>query len=96
MAGIVLDHWVERIPYREQTAAMAFNCDQPDAEAPQTLLLAVSTKDNASRWSEEMLLNALKSAIHMVKCRAVEPDMISNDAWASGIFPLIDYKDINK
>lgn len=94
MAGIVLDHWIERIPYREQTAAVAFNCDQPDAEAPQTLLLAVSTKDNASRWSEDMLLNSLKSAIHMVKCRAVEPDMISEDAWASGIFPLIDYKDI--
>lgn len=93
LAGIVIDHWVERIPYSNQTAAVAFGYDQPDAEAPQTLLLAMATKDNKKGWNEKMLVNSLKSAIHMVKCRTVSPDMLCKDAWASGLFPLLEYRD---
>lgn len=93
LAGIVIDHWIERIPYREQTAAVAFGYDQPDAEAPQTLLLAVATKDNKKHWSEKMLANTLKSAIHMVKCRTVSPDMLCKDGWTGGLLPLLEYKD---
>ena len=93
LAGIVIDHWIERIPYRDQTAAVAFGYDQPDAEAPQTLLLAVATKDNNKGWNEKMLVNSIKSAIHMVKCRTVSPDLLSKDGWASGLFPLLEYKD---
>lgn len=96
LAGIVIDHWIERIPYRDQTAAVAFGYDQPDAEAPQTLLLAVSTMDNKKRWNENMLVNSLKSAIHMVKCRTVSPDMLCKDGWASGIFPLLDFACVEK
>ena len=97
MAGIVVDHWIERIPYQNQTAAIAFNYDQPDAEAPQTLLLAVSPyfekKRKRKGWSDRRMLNTMKSAIHMAKCRAVNPEMISNQRWLSGIFPLMEYKD---
>lgn len=96
MAGIVIDHWTERIPYQNQTAAVAFNYDQPDAEPPQTLLLAVSSYNETKlwkSWSDRMMLNTMKSAIHMVKCRAVNPEMISNQRWLSGIFPLVEYKD---
>ena len=96
LAGIVIDHWIERIPYRDQTAAVAFGYDQPDAEAPQTLLLAVATKDNNKGWNEKMLVNSIKSAIHMVKCRTVSPDLLSKDGWASGLFPLLEYKDPRK
>lgn len=93
LAGIVIDHWIERIPYREQTAAVAFGYDQPDAEAPQTLLLAIATKDNKKHWSEKMLANSLKSAIHMTKCRTVSPDMLCKDGWTGGLLPLLEYKD---
>ena len=95
MAGIVVDHWIERIPYQNQTAAVAFNYDQPDAEAPQTLLLAVSPyfEKKWRGWSDKRMLNTMKSAIHMAKCRAVNPEMISNQRWLSGIFPLMEYKD---
>ena len=96
LAGVVIDHWIERIPYRDQTAAVAFGYDQPDAEAPQTLLLAVSTMDNKKRWNENMLVNSLKSAIHMVKGRTVSPDMLCKDGWASGIFPLLDFACVEK
>jgi hypothetical protein len=96
IAGIVVDHWIERIPYKNQTAAVAFNYDQPDAEPPQSLLLAVSAYDEGQSWrcwSDRMMINTMKSAIHMVKCRAVNPEMISNQRWLSGIFPLVEYKD---
>ena len=93
LAGIVIDHWVERIPYRDQTAAVAFGYDQPDAEAPQTLLLAIATMDNTRHWNEKMLINSLKSAIHMVKCRTVSPDLICKDGWTGGLLPLLEYKD---
>lgn len=93
LAGIVIDHWIERIPYREQTAAVAFGYDQPDAEAPQTLLLAIATKDNKKHWSEKMLANSLKSAIHMAKCRTVSPDMLCKNGWTGGLLPLLEYKD---
>lgn len=94
MAGIVLDHWIERIPYREQTAGLAFNFDQPDTEAPQALLLAVATKDKGNRyWSQEMLLSTLRSTMHLVKCRSVEPDDLREYAWTAGLFPLINYTD---
>ena len=72
---------------------MTFNYDQPDAEAPQSLLLAVSTK-HSHRWSEKMMINTMKSAIHMVKCRTVTPELLGKKSWTSGIFPLIEYKDI--
>ena len=94
MAGIVLDHWIERIPYMEQTAGLAFTFDQPDAEAPQALLLAVSTKDSRDKyWSEDMLLRTVKSTVHLVKSRSVEPDNLKEHSWTSGLFPLIDYVD---
>ena len=94
LAGIVIDHWIERIPYKDQTAGLAFNYDQPDAEAPQALLLAVSTKDgNKSYWSEDMLLRTVKSTMNLVKCRSVEPDDLKKRAWTAGLFPLMDYKD---
>ena len=55
----------------------------------------VSTKDYRRKWSNKMMLNTMKSAVHMIKCRAVNPEMLSNDAWTSGIFPLIEYKDVD-
>ena len=94
LAGLVFDHFVDRIPYRAQSAAVSFAYDQPDAEAPQTILLAVSTKDGKkSQWNEDMLVNSLKSAVHMIKTRTVTPDLISRDSWTSGVFPLLEYKE---
>lgn len=95
IAAIVFDHWIERIPYQDQTAGLAFNYDQPDAEAPQTLLMAVSTKDGVkNHWSEQMLLRTIRSTMHLVKSRAVEPDDLREHPWTSAVFPLISYEDL--
>ena len=43
-------------------------------------------------WSQQRLLKTLRAAMHMAKTRAVEPDHLLADRWASAIFPLIDYE----
>ena len=89
-AGLVIDFWVEKIPYRQQTAALAFSFDQPDAEPPQAVLVGVSPLGGSHHWSEKRMIRTIRSAMHQVKSRAVEPDHIYYDKWASAFFPILD------
>lgn len=91
IAGVVFDFWVERIPYKAQTAALTFGYDQPDAEPPQSILVGVSTRGGKHRWSEQHVLGTLKAAIRMTKSRAVSPEDVYNNRWTSCIFPLMNY-----
>lgn len=95
IAGVVLDHWIERIPYTNQTAGLSFNYDQPDAESPQTLLMAVASRNTGHHWSYNMLLRTIRSTMHLVKSRAVEPDDLKTHPWTCAVFPLINYGKIN-
>lgn len=105
VAGLVLDSWVERIPYKTQTAALAFSYDQPDAEAPHAILLAVAPNVSgknrrysghyvSDNWSPTDFVRSIKSSMHLVKTRAVEPDHIYQDEFASAFFPMlnVEYK----
>ena len=89
-AGLVIDFWVEKIPYRKQTAALAFSFDQPDAEPPQAVLVGVSPLGGNHHWSEKRMIRTIRSAMHQVKSRAVEPDHVYFDKWASAFFPILD------
>lgn len=88
-AGLMIDFWVERIPYRRQTAAVAFGYDQPDAEPPQAILVGMSTLDGTHYWSEERLLRTIRCAMYQVKSRAVEPEHVYANYWTSSLFPLL-------
>ena len=88
-AGLVIDYWAERIPYRRQTAAMAFAYDQPDAEPPQAILVGVSTLGGNHNWSEKRMIKTIRSAMHQVQSRAVEPEHLYADRWTSVLFPLL-------
>ena len=89
IAGLMIDYWVERIPYRRQTAAVAFGYDQPDAEPPQAILMGMATQSSGHNWSEKKLLRMIHSAMYQVKSRAVEPEHVYADKWTSGLFPLL-------
>ena len=91
LCGLVLDFWVERIPYKEQNAAVAFHYDQPDAEAPQSILVGLCTSKLKGNWSENQLNRVIRSTMHMVKGRAVEPEHIYQDERTAGLFPLAGY-----
>lgn len=89
VAGLVVDFWVEKIPYRRQTAAIAFGYDQPDAEPPQAILVGVSTLGGKHNWSEHRMIRTIRSAMHQVQSRAVEPEHLYADNWTSSLFPVL-------
>lgn len=91
-AGLMIDFWAERIPYRRQTAALAFAYDQPDAEPPQAILVGVSPIAGHHRWSEKRMIKTIRSAMYQVKSRAVEPEHLYADPWTSVLFPLLHIK----
>ncbi|MCQ2148474.1 MAG: hypothetical protein MJZ16_13320, partial [Bacteroidales bacterium] len=79
-SGLVMDSWLEYIPYRKQTAGMVFRCDVPDAESPQALLLAVHPEcglAKQSKWTGSHIFNILQSAKELMQIRTVDPDLIA-------------------
>jgi hypothetical protein len=74
--GLVIDEWTELLPRDSETTGIAFNYDAPNAEPPQALLLAVSTRsfDNHGRWMWRELVGCVEQAFDLARLRAVGPD----------------------
>ena len=89
--GIIIDSWLEFIPYKKQTAGMVFRCDRPDNEAPQALLLALHPRANISgeMWNLDCVTDLLDSTRFMMMNRAVEPDFLYQDGLMSLLLPLL-------
>lgn len=99
MCGFVIDQWMELIPYRQQQGGMVFNYDQPNAEAPQVILLALpatirlksrkSKNVEAKNWHLDELISILNDTKEMAENRAVEPDHIYDNHALSKVLPLL-------
>ena len=89
VAGLMIDYWVEKIPFRRQTAAVAFGYDQPDAEPPQAILVGVSTLGGNHYWSQHRMIRTIRSAMHQIKSRAVEPEHLYANLETSSLFPIL-------
>src|SRR5262249_31687920 len=74
-SGLLLDEWVERIPSTTQSTGLTFHFEEPKAQAPQALLLAVAPANEAS-WSDDLLLAILNETPDLAKVRTVDPDPI--------------------
>lgn len=75
--GLWLDEWTEALPGGEQTTALTFHYDQPNAAAPQSLLLVVppqAAPAQGTAWDLEDLLGAVNETLDIAKKRTVEPD----------------------
>jgi hypothetical protein len=73
-----LDEWTEIIPRQEEDTSLVFHYDQPNTEAPQTLLLAVAPDpDNYSNWDWNTVLGVVNESLDFAKKRAVEPANLS-------------------
>ncbi|MEJ2155538.1 MAG: hypothetical protein P8X96_09400 [Desulfobacteraceae bacterium] len=79
--GLVADEWKEFIPEPDTTTGVAFNYNQPDTEAPQTLMLAV-TPEETGQWHWDDLVAAVCETMDLAKKRAVDPDLLKNSALA--------------
>lgn len=71
--GLIIDEWNEVIPVTEETTGVAFHYDQPNAKAPNALLLAVPPQQNGN-WTFDNLLKTVSETFETMKKRAVEPD----------------------
>jgi hypothetical protein len=75
--ALLVDEWVEIIPVKERITGLTFNYNQPDAKAPNTILLAVTPKVTGS-WSWDNLMWTLHDTLELSKNRAVEPEHLEN------------------
>ena len=85
--GMLLDEWVEIIPNTSETTGITFNYDQPDAKAPNTILLAV-TPQQTGKWSWDDLVETLNDTLEMAKNRAVEPEHLEDTVFGQ-ILPAL-------
>ena len=86
-----LDEWTETLPQATpaaqdqpqapaqgtQSTSLAFHYDQPNSEAPQTMLLVVSPRSNPTTWTTDDLLGAVNETLDLAKKRTVEPDALA-------------------
>ncbi|MHA7131034.1 hypothetical protein [Algoriphagus namhaensis] len=79
--ALMLDEWMEIIPEKNQTTGIAFHFNQPDARAPQNLLLAVPPVKRGT-WDFEELGLCVEEAFNLAKLRSVEPDQIDESMFA--------------
>jgi hypothetical protein len=77
--GLLIDAWTEVIPNRRETTGIAVHYNQPNAEPPQALLLAVTPRITG-HWTWDDLVGVLEDTIERAKVRAVEPDQLGDSA----------------
>lgn len=87
-SGIIVDEWSESIPEPEAITGLSFNYDQPNSEAPNTLLLAV-TPEETGKWVWSDLMDTLDETLLMAKKRAIDPDIINENSALGHALPAI-------
>jgi hypothetical protein len=87
-AGILIDEWVEEIPLERATTGIALNYNNPDTEAPQSMLLCV-TPEETGRWNWNVLMDILNETLEWAKVRAVDPDLLKTTPYAHMLPALI-------
>jgi hypothetical protein len=79
-AALWLDEWNESLPLGQQHTALTFHYDQPNAAAPQSLLLVVPPQAApvaGTAWDMADLLGAVNETLDLAKKRTVEPDALA-------------------
>jgi hypothetical protein len=87
-SGLVLDEWLEIIPAKQETTGLVFNYDQPNATAPQSILLAVVPSANLN-WTWDDLVHTIIDTVEMSKIRAVEPDHLSKSFLGHALYGVV-------
>jgi hypothetical protein len=71
LAGLLVDEWVETLPSPAETTGVTFHFDQPDARAPNVILLAIPPDLNRP-WDLATLEKILLETLELAKLRAVD------------------------
>jgi hypothetical protein len=70
-AGLLVDEWLERIPSDATSAGVAFHYDEPNARAPQALLVACCP-DDRQVWDLDLVADILDETLDLAKIRGVD------------------------
>ena len=81
----MIDEFLDRIPSPTTSAGVAFHFDEPDARAPQALLLAVCP-DGRAHWDLDLLNAILQETLDLAKIRGVDLDSLGE---AGQILPAL-------
>ena len=85
--GLLIDEWIEIIPEKEETTGITFNYDQPDAEPPQSMLLAVPPEETGW-WKWDDLVYTILDTMDLYKARLIEPEHIDKSVFTQ-VLPAI-------
>jgi hypothetical protein len=77
LRGLWIDEWTEIVPARDETTAITFQYNPPDACAPQTVLLAVPPVPGDD-WTVATLHRVLVETLDLAKLRAVDSDALTD------------------
>jgi len=84
LCGLIIDEWTEIIPWKDQTAALSLNFNQPNSQAPQCLLLAVPSVQpdqavpESLKWNQTDIQNMLEQTLNDAIKRNQDYEAIEN------------------
>jgi hypothetical protein len=76
--GLMIDEWVELVPAEKEETGVAFHYDNPGAEAPQAVLVAVPPKANG-KWTFAQLLATVDETFDLARIRVVEREQLPSE-----------------
>lgn len=79
--GVLLDEWPEVLPANDQTAAVAFHFNRPNAEPAQVWLLATPSGFGEG-WAWDDVVDSVREAFERARRRAVEPGQLDATPYA--------------
>lgn len=95
---LILDEWTEKIPVEDEVTGVTYHYNQPNATAPQAVLMAVEPT-NSGKWDWDVLQGVLNDTIRRSRSRAVEPDQIMEHDTLKVLLPMtiasFDVKEAN-
>ncbi len=87
-AGLIVDEWIETIPDENIHTGIAMNYNQPNTEAPNSIIMAV-TPEITGAWEWDDLMDTLNETLSLARKRAIEPDHIKEEIWGQVLPALV-------
>lgn len=75
-AGIMVEEWMDVIPFNEHTTGVSFHYNQPNAKAPQCLILGL-TPQITGNWKWNDLVDMLNETLDLAKKRGIDYEEIA-------------------
>lgn len=86
-ALLLVDEWSESVPFREEVTGVALHYDQPDATAPQAILVAVPPVLGAP-WTLTDFAATLHDTLEVARNRTVEVEHVGASRYGQ-LLPLL-------